>query len=136
MSSLLTLLLSVQCFGQDGVAVDFDAYIAELNAQCPILDGENWSLSSFTVQGDTVQVELLVPTNLSMFLSMLTSKNDNVRRLWFKQLRHYGDTWNDFVQRIIENGRMLDLILRPKDTDTRATVFFTPDHLLRFSEEE
>ena len=136
MSSLLSLLMSVQCFGQDEEGGDFDTYIAELNAQCPILDGDNWSINSFTVQSDTVQVELLVPTNLSMFLSMLTSKNDNVRRLWFKQLLHYGDSWSRFVDRMIATKRTLVLVLRPKDTDTCATVMFTPAHLVRFVEEE
>lgn len=131
---LLSLLLSVQCFGQDQVPEDIDAYITELNAQSPILDGNDWALTSFAAVGDTVNVELQAPKNLSMFLSMLTSKNDNVRRLWYKQLSQFGDSWNHLVELVVANNRTLILTLRPEDTDVEGKVIFTPDKLQLFGE--
>ncbi len=132
----LSLMFAVQCYGQDETSVDFDAFIAELNAQCPILDGDNWSINSFTASGDTAYVELLVPTNLKMFLSMLTSNTDNVRRLWLQQLSHYGDNWNHFIDQLVATRRMLILTVLPKDTDESATIKFTADQLQRYVEDK
>ena len=123
---LLAVVLPVLCFAQDTEPVDLDTFILELNAQCPIHDGENWALNAFSSRGDTVQVELLVPTNLSMFLTMLTTSNDNVRHLWIRQLSHYGELWDRFVELLAATDRTLSLIIRPRDTEGVRTITFPP----------
>ena len=46
-------LLPMAGFAQDEEAVDYDAYIADLNARCPIDYEGGWMITSFAVKGDT-----------------------------------------------------------------------------------
>lgn len=125
---LLAITLSLPFFSsaQEVDAEDFDGYIAKLNTECPIGNGENWALLSFAVAGDTVVAELQVPASLVVFMSVLTEDSDNVRRLWVREMDAFGETWRAFVNRLVEADRPLRLKFRPKDKDATAEILLMP----------
>lgn len=119
-------LLPMAGFAQDEEAVDYDAYIADLNARCPIDYEGGWMITSFAVKGDTTCVEVETPSVLSGFLPMLTANTENVKRMWLNQLSQYGDSWKRFAEMMVAANRSLALILRPKGSEVSAVVTFIP----------
>ena len=119
-------LLPVAGFAQDEEAIDYDAYIADLNARCPIDYEGRWMITSFAVKGDTTCVEVETPSVLSGFLPMLTANTENVKRMWLNQLSQYGDSWKRFAEMMVAANRSLALILRPKGSEVSAVVTFVP----------
>lgn len=125
---LLAISLSLPLFGfaQEVETEDFDGYIARLNTECPIGNGEKWALLSFAVASDTVVTELQVPASLGVFMSLLTEDSDNVRRLWVREMEAFGETWQAFVKRLVEADRPLKLKFKPQDKDASAEIILMP----------
>ena len=127
----VAMLPFVAGFAQDA-AEGFDTYIADLNAQCPITYDDDWAITSFSLDGDTVKLELEAPAALSMFLPMLTDNTEGVRRLWFNQMNQYGDRWKRFVAAVANADCTLSLIVIPINCDEGATVTFSPADLMKY----
>ena len=124
---LSLLLFPVFDFAQDDEVVDIDEYVEQLNDMCPISYTGGWGINSFTMVGDRYAlVDLKLPANVSMFLSSLTSNTDNVKRLWIRQLKDYGEPWNRFVDLMVENNRRLVLNLRPEGSNKTALITLLP----------
>ena len=126
---IVALLLPAMAFSQDDEYLDFDAYIAELNTECPIVYNNEWSVLSFAASGDTAFAKIEVPSTLTFFLSSLTGDGDRVKQLWKDQLRQFGQTWNAFVRRLKSENRTLVIELLPQDSDTSAVMTFSPEDL-------
>lgn len=127
-SLVVVLLFPMAAFAQDSTRVDIDDYVEELNSACPIPFNDSWGANSFTMVGDNyVLVDLQVPTNLSMVLSVLTDDTENAKQMWIKQLSGYGEPWTRFVELMVENERRIVVNLRPKDREETALITFYPD---------
>ena len=61
-----------------------------------------------------------------MILSSLTTEGDNVKRLWIKQLKQYGERWLGFVDRMVETNHPIVVNLRPKGSNQTALITFYP----------
>lgn len=131
---LVALLLApVVTYGQDEDSVDVAALVEELNSQCPIYDGENWCISSFTAVEDRyVLVDAQLPSNISMFLSSLSSEDNRVTRLWINQFSQYGERWERFVDAMIETDRRIIVNLRPAGSAKTALITFTPSDFAKY----
>lgn len=116
------------CHGQDdAVAMDVDAYVEELNAQCPMDYKDDWGFNSFTMVGDSYAlVDFMVPSSLTMFFSSLTGNKDNVKQMWIRQFEQYGDKWKHFVELMVEANRRIIINLRPKGSDDTALITLLP----------
>lgn len=112
---------------------DFDSCVTQLNAQCPIDCGDNWFINGVTAEGDTVWVELEAPGVLEIFLAKLTEDSPGVKRLWKSQMQSFGERWGQFVDSLVENGRLMVLRITPQDSDSTADVLFNPEDLRRES---
>ena len=118
---------------QGTIAVgDFDTYIIMLDGECPIDHKDAWAINSIVADGDTVRLELQIPSSLSGFLSMLTGEEDNVKKMWIKQLLSFGYPWHDFMERLANEGRPLVITFCPKDSDTAALMTFLPEDFAPF----
>lgn len=126
----VALLVSTACFAQDK-ATSFDAYIADLNSQCPIPYGDDWVITSVSMCCDTVTLKLDAPAALSMFLPMLTDNTDGVKRLWLRQMDQYGDLWNRFVDALVNEERSLILVVTPISCDEGASIVYSPSDLMK-----
>lgn len=121
------LLFPLLAHSQDTTTVDLDKYVEQVNAQCPILYSDSWSINSFTPVGiNYVLVDVHMPSNLSMFLSTLTEDKDNVKRMWIRQLKQYGERWNKFVDVMVDNDRRIVLNLCPEGSDESALITLLP----------
>jgi len=120
---LFALLLPLVGRAQDTVVVDIDEFVEEFNSMCPIDYKDGFAARSFTpVDTNYVLVDLQVPASISMFLSALTSDNDNVRKMWISQLKLYGERWHTFIDLLVANNRPLIINLRPQGSED--TVLF------------
>lgn len=126
----IALLVSSACFAQEE-DTSFEAYIAGLNAQCPISDGEDWVITSFSLSCDTVTLKLDAPAALSMFLPMLTDNTDGVKRLWLRQMDQFGDLWKRFVAALVYEECSLILVVSPTSCDEGASIFFSTSDLMK-----
>ena len=89
-----------------------DEYSEQLNDKCPIIYGGDWIIKSITMVGDRYAlVDLQAPSTLSMVFSSLTGNTDNVKQVWGKQLRQYGEQWNRFAKLLVRAGRPVVLIV-------------------------
>lgn len=123
---IVFMLFPVMCFAQNDTVVDVDDYIEELNAQCPIEYKDDWGLNSLTMVGERYAlVDVMIPSSLSMFLSTLTGEGENVKRMWIKQLKQYGEQWNRLVDLLVAKDRRLVVLLRPEDCDDEEIAFLT-----------
>ena len=128
------LLFPLLALGQDTTAVDVDEYVEQLNAQCPIKYGENWSINSFTMVGTSYAlVDIQMPSNLSMFLSTLTEDTESVKRMWNKQFKQFGKRWDRFVKLMVENDLRMIVNLYPEGNDESALMTFLPSDLEKFN---
>ena len=133
MSQCRILLLLVLLLGplvthaqEDTTGTVFD-YVEELNAMCPFNYAADWGVNSFTMVGDYYAlVDVMIPSNLTMILSSLTTEGDNVKRLWIKQLKQYGERWLGFVDRMVETNHPIVVNLRPKGSNQTALITFYP----------
>jgi len=124
---LAVLLFPLSGLAQDKTAVDIDQYVEELNDLCPIVYKDGWGVNSFTMVGSRYAlVDIQLPASLSMILSSLSSDEENVKQLWIRQLKDYGDNWNRFVDLMVEADRSIVVNLRPGDTDETALITFHP----------
>lgn len=121
----IVMLCPLAGMAQDEEIVDFDSYLVQLNAECPINSGENWALMSFATSGDTVIVELEIPSSLIGFLSLLTDDNEKVKRMWIRELETFGEQWQTFVNRLVDVGRPMILKFKPKGSEVAAQVAFS-----------
>lgn len=128
---IVALLLPAMAFSQDDddEYLNFDAYIAELNSQCPIVYNTEWSVLSFAASGDTAFAKIEVPSTITYFLSALTGDKENVKELWKKQLLQFGKVWRDFIRRLKYDKRTLVIELIPQESDTSAIMTFSPEDL-------
>ena len=124
---MLALLFPAGGQAQEATAIDVDACVEELNAQCPVSFRDDWGVNSFTTVEDRyVLVDIKVPANLSMILSSLSSDTDNVKRLWIKQLAEYSDMWKQFADKMVEAGRPIIINLHPKGKNNTALITLMP----------
>ena len=93
-----------------------------------INSGGNWSIKSFATASDTAMVELQVPASLVPFMSLLTEKSDNAKRLWVRELDGFGKTWHAFVAKLVEADRPLKLTFKPqgRGEDDAASIILMP----------
>ncbi len=108
---------------------DFDTFVAELNAKCPIDYNEGWAIYSFVATDDMATVQLQIPTILNAFLPALTADTDNAKRLWVRQMRMCGDDWKQFAKLLVETNRSLTIQFMLNEDEQVATMTFTPDFL-------
>lgn len=110
---------------QDDETIDFGTIVEQMSAQCPYTDGRDWAITSVAMAGDTIAVEMETPASISGFLSALTGKSLNVKRLWLDHLKGYGDDWLRLFELMAEEGQSLMLIIKPKRSTDCHSVFIT-----------
>jgi len=124
---ILTLSFPVAGNAQDAACVDVDTLVEQLNAQCPIGHKDVWGINSFTMVGDRYAlVDVKVPASLSMILSSFSDDTDNVKRLWIKELKEYGEEWNQFVDKMVEANRRIIINLHPEGSKNTALITLLP----------
>lgn len=124
---LAVLLFPIVTHAQKIMNRDVDEYVEELNAMCPIEYKDDWAMNSLTMVEDRYAlVDIQLPSNLSMFLSTLTTEGDNVKRLWIKQLKDFGERWKRFVDLMVKADRRICVSLRPKGSDETALITLLP----------
>ena len=121
------LVLQSSCFAQSIDTAGLDAFVAELNDQCPMAFDEDFTANSFTmVGGRYALVDIQAPAAVSMILPSLTVDTDNVKQLWISQLSGYGERWNRFVKLMVDAGCSIVVNLRPLGNDDTALITFRP----------
>ena len=127
---LALLMFPVLGFAQQQVdSLGCDACVRQLSAQCPNKEGEGWTVNSVVALGDTVAVEIETPASLNAFMSTLTQNILNTKRLWVRYVSDYGKEWKDLFNSILEERRLLLLLLTPKDSDSTYRLLVEPDEL-------
>ena len=128
--TLALLMLSTLSYAQDEVQVtepmDIDAFVTQVNDQCPIGFLDGWSVQSCVSTGDSVILVIQTPANIAMILPMLSGNEKSVKRLWMKQLSSYGEQWSKLMQMLEASNRALALTLRPEGSETEAVIIFDP----------
>ena len=128
--TLALLMLSTLSYAQDEVQVtepmDIDAFVTQVNDQCPISFLDGWSVQSCVSTGDSVILVIQTPANIAMILPMLSGNEKSVKRLWMKQLSSYGEQWSKLMQMLEASNRALALTLRPEGNETEAVIIFDP----------
>lgn len=115
---------------KESVAAELDEYSEQLNDKCPIIYGGDWIIKSITMVGDRYAlVDLQAPSTLSMVFSSLTGNTDNVKQVWGKQLRQYGEQWNRFAKLLVRAGRPVVLIVQPDGNPKSAIMTLQPSDL-------
>ncbi|MBR3728919.1 MAG: hypothetical protein IKN10_08055 [Muribaculaceae bacterium] len=122
---LVALLCPVIGQAQDDDAIDFEAVVAPLSAQCPHDGGGGWLVTSVVVAEDTIVVDLETPASISGFLSALTGNNPNVKRLWLKHLLGFGEEWKHLAELMTEEGRSLLLRIKPQRDEEFSCVLIS-----------
>ena len=128
----VVLLFPLLGFAQETETVelpDFDTFVAELNAKCPIDYNEGWAIYSFVATDDMATVQLQIPTILNAFLPALTADTDNAKRLWVRQMKMCGDDWKQFAKLLVETNRSLTIQFMLNEDEQVASMTFTPDFL-------
>ncbi len=129
-STLALLMLSTISYAQDEVQVtepmDIDAFVTQVNDQCPISFLDGWSVQSCVSTGDSVILVIQTPANIAMILPMLSGNEKSVKRLWMKQLSSYGEQWSKLMQMLEASNKALALTLRPEGSETEAVITFDP----------
>lgn len=128
----VVLLFPLLGFAQETETVelpDFDTFVAELNAKCPIDYNEGWAIYSFVTTDDMATVQLQIPTILNAFLPALTADTDNAKRLWVRQMKMCGDDWKQFAKLLVETNRSLTIQFMLNEDEQVASMTFTPDFL-------
>ena len=127
---LALLMFPVLGFAQQQVdSLGCDTCVRQLSAQCPNKEGEGWTVNSVVAVGDTVAVEIETPASLNAFMSTLTQNILNTKRLWVRYVSDYGKEWKDLFNCILEERRLLLLLLTPKDSDSTYRLLVEPDEL-------
>jgi hypothetical protein len=128
--TLALLMLSTISYAQDEVQVtepmDIDAFVTQVNDQCPISFLDGWSVQSCVSTGDSVILVIQTPANIAMILPMLSGNEKSVKRLWMKQLSSYGEQWSKLMQMLEASNKALALTLRPEGSETEAVITFDP----------
>lgn len=128
--TLALLMLSIISYAQDEVQVtepmDIDAFVTQVNDQCPISFLDGWSVQSCVSTGDSVILVIQTPANIAMILPMLSGNEKSVKRLWMKQLSSYGEQWSKLMQMLEASNKALALTLRPEGSETEAVITFDP----------
>lgn len=128
--TLALLMLSTLSYAQDEVQVtepmDIDAFVTQVNDQCPISFLDGWSVQSCVSTGDSVILVIQTPANIAMILPMLSGNEKSVKRLWMKQLSSYGEQWSKLMQMLEASNKALALTLRPEGSETEAFITFDP----------
>lgn len=124
---IVAAAIPLMTHAQDTTAVSFDEYVEQLNAKCPIDDEGRWSIRSITMVGDRYAlVDFQMPENMSMVLPALSKDSENVKRLWIKQLKQFGQPWNHFVDLMVEAERRIIVILNPEGTRKPPMLTLNP----------
>ena len=71
-----------------------------------------------------------------MVFSLLTEDTDNVKQMWIKQLKCFGERWNRFVNLMVENDRRIIVNLHPENSDETALITFSPSDFKKNQAEE
>ena len=128
---LLTAVVLFPLFGsaQNKAVEEYDAYVAELKARCPIEYKDDWGIRSFKSNDDTTRVELQFPSLLVPCLSALTVNTENARKLWVRQMHMFGEDWAKFERLLLAANRtlVLDFVLEDEEEGPLATMTFLPE---------
>lgn len=125
---LAVLLTPLLVFAQDDEATP-SSIVDQLSARCPSQQRDQWVINSVETDGDTVVVELMTPSSLTAFLSVLTSDNSKAKRLWIQQLSNFGDEWKRLVEYLAQEGLPMRLLLKPHGSHDVYSVFFASNEV-------
>ena len=123
---LVFMVYSPQARAQSENTVDLEKYVERLNSQCPLDHGDEWGINSFTLVGSYALVDVMVPSNLAMFMPSLTGDSDNVKRVWIKQLATFGNRWKRFAEKMVDIERSIVINLRPKGSKQTYLITLLP----------
>ena len=130
--TVAALFLALGASAQSGEdTVDYDIYMAELAAKCPIDLGDDWVLKSFTTIMDMAFIEIETPAVLTGFFPMLTEDNDSVKAMWLRQLSQYDERWKRFVKFLVATDRSLSLTVSPRGSGLSATFVYDQSHFVK-----
>ncbi len=133
----LASLFPLDISAQESTSAGLIDCVEELNAECPLLHRDDWSVNSFTMVGDRYALaDIKVPAGLSMVFSLLTEDTDNVKQMWIKQLKCFGERWNRFVNLMVEHDRRIIVNLHPENSDETALITFSPSDFKKNQAEE
>lgn len=120
---LLAILMALPtlCAAQDS---GLNEYVTALQAKCPkTLDGE-WELTSVTLDGDTINVDITVSGQSATYLPYMAANATQMKQMWLQQLPSYGEVWNRLIARLVAEEKTLVLNLRPVEGDIAACFTF------------
>lgn len=128
---LIVMLFPAMATAQDtpedgGQDLDIESLVIEMNSMCPIDYGDEWVVTSVTMDTDTAYIDMLVPSQLKMFMSSLVGEGANVKRLWMNQLTAFDKCWRTMADKLAADNRFLVLLLRPGDDEDPAMVIIRP----------
>lgn len=124
---LFPAMAAAQDTPEDGEQdLDIESLVVEMNSRCPIDYGDEWVVTSVTMDADTAYIDILVPSQLKMFMSSLVGEGANVKRLWMNQLTAFDKCWRTMADKLAADNRFLVLLLRPGDDEDPAMVIIRP----------
>ena len=127
---LAALMLPVLGFAQNQVdSLSCDACVQQLSSLCPNGVKEGWTVNSIVAAGDTVTVEIEMPSSLGPFMTALAANKLNAKKLWVYYVADYGKEWKNLINRIQEERRSFLLALKPKGSEKTYHLFVSPDEL-------
>ena len=107
---------------------DVDKYTEQLNDLCPF-HKDDWVVKSVTMVGDRYALlDLQAPSSLSMVFPTVTENKDNVKKMWIRQLKQYGDKWNQYIKLLTLADRPLVLILTAEGGPKSAILTIQPSN--------
>ena len=134
---LAVTLASLSASAQGVISIgDIDTYIFMLGQECPIEYNDAWAINDIVIDGDTIRLELQMPSSLSGFLPMLTGEGDNVKRMWMRQLKIFGYPWDEIIGRLAKQEYPLVITFHPKDSRKTAEIIFLPEDFAAFIDAE
>ena len=74
-------------------------------------------------------VDDIYPTKESVAAELDDGNTDNVKQVWGKQLRQYGEQWNRFAKLLVRAGRPVVLIVQPDGNPKSAIMTLQPSDL-------
>lgn len=122
---LLAILMALPtlCAAQDS---GLNEYVTALQAKCPkTLDGE-WELTSVTLDGDTINVDITVSGQSATYLPYMAANATQMKQMWLQQLPRYGKEWNQLITLLVVEEKSLVLTLKAVEGEASATFTFAP----------
>ena len=125
---LIVLLLPFQVFAQEET-MTLNDFVSQLNAACPRVLNDGWTVNSFTLDADTLSVSITVADDAAQYLPMMAANAKQMKTMWIRQIPQYGPYWNKMVERVVAMRKTLVVDLKASEGDNHATFVFSPDEL-------